>query len=151
MIPRLHDAVHSLAARTMAHIVPALSDPYAAADAGLVAALLVAVAQEAERGVAARLADIAELRPLFREGIEVLGDGVIATRLRSLLDRTPDDYTLSVLDEEHSAWLEALADLHELLEAAPAQADAAAAARLDAAIWRFLRTHTERHAFQLPL
>lgn len=151
MIPRLQEALHSLAARTVGHIVPSLTDPYAAADAGLIASLLVAVAQEAERGVAVRLADIAEVRPIFRDGHEALGDGALATRLRALLDRSPEDFTLSVLDEEHSAWLEALADLHEAVAGPAEGVDAAEAARIDAAIWRFLRGHTERHAFELPL
>jgi hypothetical protein len=149
MIPDLRSALDSLALRLASRVAPVLPvGSYEAADAALVAGLLSAAGQEAERGVAVRLTDMAELRPLFTDACARLPDDALRQRLAALLDDRQGDLTLSAVDAAHSSWLEALADLHAAVD----DVDAPAALRaLDERIWRFLETHTERHAYHLPL
>jgi hypothetical protein len=137
VIPRPDQALLDLAGRIGTRIAPALTDPYAAADAGMISMLLIALAKEMGSGVAQRMADGAELSALFADAAHAPG----AAARADFAGSEPESLTL----EDVNAWLDnglrLLVELHAWAEThEPA---------LDRAIWDWLYQHTERHKFPL--
>lgn len=137
MIPRARQALADLAGRLGGRIAPAVSDPYAAVDSGLVSMLMTMLAEELEAGVATRVADAEALKVLF-----LTAEAAPEAAARAAFNASePASLTLT----DVSAWLDGgmrlLIDLHQWAEAN----DAA----LNGRIWAFLAEHTERHAFPI--
>ena len=137
MIPRARQALADLAGRLGGRIAPAVGDPYAAVDAGLLTMLMTMLAEELEAGVAKRMADGEALKALFQTA-ESAPD---ASARAAFAASEPASLTLT----DVGAWLDGgmrlLVDLHQWAEANdPA---------LNGRIWTFLAEHTERHAFPI--
>lgn len=137
MIPRPHQALADLAGRIGTRIIPELSDPYSAADAGLISLLMTMLCSELETGVQRRMQDGEDLMAVFTGAAHAPGaecrDAFSASRPASL----------SLTDV--TAWLDQgltlLIELHTWAEETDAE--------LNARIWDFLANHTERHKFDI--
>lgn len=137
MIPRAHQALADLAGRIGTRIIPELSDPYSAADAGLISLLMTMLCSELETGVQRRMQDGEDLTAVFAGATHAPGaesrDAFSASRPTSL----------SLTDV--TAWLDQglalLIELHPWAEETDAE--------LNARIWDFLAKHTERHKFDI--
>ncbi len=142
MIPAGGRSLADLAMKLAADIAPAAATEYAGVNAGLMAMLLLALAQEHERAAAVRMADIDAIKVLFRQAESAHPDAPGAGKRASFCEREPKSLLLSDLDRFHAEGLAALIELHAWCEGE----DSA----LDRAIWDFLVEHTERHKFELP-
>lgn len=141
MIPRLPQGLADLAAKLAGAIVPETSSRFAMANAGMIAMLLGAAAQEAERAVACRMTDLAEIKALFADcGAGADPDNAAARA--AFQRREPQSLRLSDVDAVHADGLRLLIELHAWAE----DRDAA----LDRRIWDFLASHAERHRLDLP-
>ncbi len=100
---------------------PEASGDYAAGRVGMLLMLATLAAQEAERGVAARLWENGALPALFGRAAGVY-DGALAGALAGAAEGRDDDYAWSALDRANADLRRVLIGLHEAVEAA---ADAA--------------------------
>lgn len=142
MIPRASRSLADLAMKLATDIAPSVDNAYGMANAGLMSMLLLALAQEQERAAAQRVADIDDMKTLFRHAEGVHPEAPGAGQRAAFCEREPKSLWLTDLDRFHAEGLEALIALHAWAE----NADPA----LDRAIWDFLVRHTERHKFELP-
>ena len=99
------------------------------------AMLLMALADEAESGIAKRLADISEMAVLLQQG----GEKVDVPDLIA----NPTALTLTAVNEVHDACTRALISLHARIEASDPDGE------LNRQIWDYLSTTHERHALSI--
>lgn len=142
MIPAGGRSLADLAMKLASDIAPAAATEYAAANTGLMAMLLLAFAQEHERAAAARVADIEDIKKLFRQAGSAHPDAPGAGQRASFCEREPKSLRLSDLERFQAEGLAGLIELHAWAEGEDST--------LDRAIWGFLFEHTERHKFELP-
>lgn len=137
MIPRLSQGLADLAGKLASGIAPETTSRFAMANTGMIAMLLGALAQEAERAVASRMTDISEMKDLFGALDADAADPAQAQARREFLARQPASLTLGDVETLHAEGLELLISLHAWAEDADAD--------LNRRIWDFLLRHTERH------
>jgi len=136
MIPRPSRALADLAGKLVNDIAPETSSTFAAANSGMIAMLLGALAQDAERAAANRVADIDEMQRLFtRLGPD--SDPQRAAERTRYVERQPASLRLSDLDALHADGMQLLIALHAWAEAHDPD--------LDRGIWGLLLNHTERN------
>lgn len=129
MIPRPQQAIADLAIRLAMRVAPNTTDAFSAADAGLIAQLMLTVSQEFERSIDTRMSDIAEMKTLL--AVRPRGEGY--------QDMQPENLTLAAVNVVHDEGMRRVIALHAWAE----QHDEA----LNAEIWQFLRRYSERHKF----
>lgn len=135
MIPFASQAIKDLSQKILTEVLPNLSSSYGASDTGMMAMLLMALADEAESGVAKRLADISEMAVLLQQG----GEKVDVPDLIA----NPTALTLTAVNEVHDACTRALIALHGRLEVSEPDSE------LNRQIWDYLSTTHERHALSI--
>jgi hypothetical protein len=127
-------------------IIPAIPEEnYAMGDAGIVAMLIVLMAQEVDRAADRLIRDNAGMRALFaRAGGMVSGD--LAARLPAAAASRDADYRISTLEAGNAALKTVLIDLHtavELLDNAEAEA-------IDREIWAMMHGWANERLLVLP-
>lgn len=127
MIKELGKNLGFIAFKLGMDIAPATNSSYDAASASSFAALLGALAQEADRAVATRMADIDDIRALLPADAE--------------LPEKPASWHLDDVNALHAQALTLLIDRHRWAEDNDAE--------LNRSIWQFLNDHAERHSLQL--
>lgn len=137
MIPRMSQGLADLAGKLATGIAPETTSGFAMANTGMIAMLLNALAQEAERAVASRMTDITEMKDLFETAAAGAPDPSQAQARQDFLARQPASLTLSDVEALHAEGLDLLISLHAWAEDADAD--------LNRRIWDFLLRHTERH------
>lgn len=137
MIPRMSQGLADLAGKLATGIAPETTSGFAMANTGMIAMLLNALAQEAERAVASRMTDITEMKDLFETATAGPAEASQAQARQDFLARQPASLTLSDVEALHTEGLELLISLHAWAEDADAD--------LNRRIWDFLLRHTERH------
>lgn len=142
MIPDPGRSLADLALKLATDLAPAMSTEYGAANAGMMSLLLLALAQEQERAVAVRMADIEEMVALFTQAEQCHPEAAAAAERAAWCERRPQSLMLSDVDRFHGQGLKLLITLQVFAEAEDAD--------LDRAIWDFLSRHSERHRFDLP-
>lgn len=140
MIPQPARVLTDLAVKLAMSIAPETTSSFAMANTGLISMLMLSLAQDSERAVANRMADIDDMKALFLSIDAQPGPG--ADLRAAYCDGAPLGLHLSEMDAFHGEGLKLLIDLHAWAEAHSPP--------LDQAIWRFLRAHTERNKFDLP-
>ncbi len=135
MIPFASQAIRDLSQKILTEVLPNLSTAYAASDTGMMAMLMIALADEAETGIARRLADISEMAALLKQG----GESVEIPELIA----DPKALTLNAVNEVHDACTKALIELHTRVEASEAERE------LNRQIWSYLERYHERHALNI--
>ncbi|MCB1685040.1 MAG: hypothetical protein R3E82_00510 [Pseudomonadales bacterium] len=126
-----------IAVKLATDIGPQLTSKYHAASSGMMTMLLLALAQDADRAVANRFADVAELRDLFKAGSDAPG----AEARGAFTASEPAGLLLSQVTDWHSKGMSLLIELHAWAEVHDPE--------LDRQIWDFLRNHTERNRFDV--
>jgi len=140
MIPRPDKALTDIAVKLAMSIAPQIGASYHAANAGMISMLLLALAQDADRAVANRLADVEELKALFERALaDPQAPG--ADRLRAFCESEPPGWLLSQLSVWHDTGMALLIELHVWAESQHPE--------LDRSIWDFLYHHTERNRFDV--
>lgn len=138
MIPRPAEGLTDLAGKLATAVAPETSSRFAMANAGMISMLMMALAEQAESGVARRMEDIDDMKTLFRNAPDAPeNDGRTA-----FLDRQPVTLRTSDVDTVHAEGMQQLIELHAWAE----DHDPA----LNERIWAFLKRHTERHKIDLP-
>lgn len=137
MIPRPAQGLRDLAAKLATAIAPETSSRFAMASSGMIAMLLNALSQEAERAVDSRMQDIEDIRTLLAAGDAAPGDAERA----AFRTRTPASLRLTDVDAVHGDGMRLLIALHGWAE----DNDPA----LNRQIWDFLVRHTERHRLDM--
>ena len=129
MIPRPQQAIADLAIRLAMRVAPNTTDTFSAADAGLIAQLMLTVSQEFERSIDSRMSDIADMKTLLADRPQ--GEGY--------QDMQPASLSLTDVNAVHDEGMRRVIALHAWAE----QHDEA----LNTEIWQYLRRHSERHKF----
>ena len=137
MIPKPAKALTDLAMKLSTGVLPEVGSPYAAANAGMTAMLMIMLSQESERAIANRMTDVAELKSLFATA----GSFPDQSGLESFAGAEPDSLLLADVDRLHARGMNLLIDLHAWAES---HDDA-----LDEEIWAFLARHAERNRFDI--
>ncbi|HEY5679572.1 MAG TPA: hypothetical protein VIS55_05850 [Pseudomonadales bacterium] len=137
MIPNPSKALVDLAMKLSTGVLPEIGSPYAAANAGMTAVLLIMLSQDSERAIANRMNDIDELKALFADAA-AFPDRV---GLASFVDAEPDSLLLADVDRLHADGMRLLIDLHAWAESHDAG--------LDQEIWAFLGRHADRNRFDV--
>jgi len=142
VIPQPARALADLAVKLAQSIAPETSSPYAMANTGLISMLMLAMAQDSDRAVANRVADIEDMKALFARTERDHPEAPGAAARAQFRAGSPPGLRISELDPYHAEGMAALIDLHAWAERhAPA---------LSLQIWDFLLAHTERNRFDLP-
>jgi hypothetical protein len=140
MIPQPGSVLTDLAVKLAMSIAPETTSSFAMANTGLISMLMLSLAQDSERAVANRMADIEDMKTLFRSNDAQPAPGV---DLRgAYCESAPTGLHLTEMDVYHAEGLNLLIDLQAWAELHSPP--------LDEAIWQFLRAHTERNRFDLP-
>jgi hypothetical protein len=136
MIPQPSRALADLAGKLVNDIAPETSSTFAAANSGMIAMLLGALAQDAERAAANRMADIDDIQRLFTR-LTPDCDPARAAERTHYVERQPKSLRLTDLDALHADGMSLLISLHGWAEANDPE--------LDRSIWGLLLNHTERN------
>jgi hypothetical protein len=140
VIPQPGRILTDLAVKLAMSIAPETTSSFAMSNTGMISMLMLSLAQDSERAVANRMADIEDMKTLFRRAE---AEPAPAVELRAAYcEGVPRGLHLSEMEAFHGEGLTLLIDLHAWAEAHSPQ--------LDEAIWQFLRNHTERNKFDLP-
>jgi hypothetical protein len=140
VIPRPSQGLAALAAKLAAAIAPETTSRFAMANTGMISMLMLALAQDAERAVANRMADIDDMKALFAAATGA--DRERAEARAAFCSRQPNSLRIADLDVLHAEGLTLLIALHAWAEAHDAD--------LDRRLWDFLLRHTERNRLDLP-
>jgi hypothetical protein len=135
VIPRLSQGLAMLAGKLATAIAPETNSRFAMANTGMISMLLMALAQDADRAVAARLADIDDMKALFDAPGARTAAGADARA--AFLAREPASLRVSDVDVLHAEGLTLLIALHAWAESHDES--------VNGRIWDFLLRHTERH------
>jgi hypothetical protein len=141
VIPRLSQGLADLAGKLATAIAPETGSRFAMANTGMISMLLMALAQDAERAIANRMADIDDMKALFDAATAGDDDPEPARARTEFCARQPASLRVSDVDALHADGLRLLIDLHAWAEVHDAD--------LDRRIWDFLLRHTERHRLDL--
>lgn len=136
MIPHTDQALRMLSQRLMTQILPDIATEYSMSDGALIGLLMNAIADEAQEGIHRRLEDIAEMRDVFAASGDLLTEKEQAAITAPLAS-----YRLADVNQVHDALTRVLISLQVRCEQ-----DRQANADVHAAIWKYLKHHTERHA-----
>ncbi len=142
MTPNLPDILLGQSLALAAPQPPEASGDYMAGRLGMIALLCALAAQEAERGIAARLWENQALRDLFARAAGAY-DEPLAGALASAGARADEDVALSALDLANAELRRLLIALHEAVEA---RGDAG----LDAEILTLYRAMAHARRLELP-
>jgi hypothetical protein len=142
MTPSLPDILAGQAAALATPLPPEASGDYAAARLGILGMLAVLAAQEAERGIAARLWENGAMRMLFSTAAQAY-DGELDGRLGAAAAGAEDDFSWTALDGANADLRRLLIALHEAVEE---RRDAA----LDLEILRLYRRMAHERRLELP-
>ena len=135
MIPKADDGLRSLVQRFLTQVLADTQSGYVASDGMVMGLLMNALADELGEGIARRLADIATMSALLREGQ--------AFRACEVVD-VPANLTLAGVNACHDGLTRDLILLHAAVETDGGPS----AARLNRAIWQYLAETTERHTLK---
>lgn len=124
---------------------PESAGEFAGGRIGVIGMISFMAAQEAETGVAVRVAENRAIRALFADAARE-GWTPDAAELERLSKTTDEDLTLSGVDRANAALRRALIPLHEAVEATPGAEGRARQAR----ILNLLREGAESRALSLP-
>ena len=127
MIRDVSENLAFIAQRLMTEVAPQTTSNYAAANTAMIAGLLGALAQESERAVATRMADIAEIRALLGEAASFAAE--------------PESLHLQHVNALHAEAQAALIEHHAWAESNDPERNEA--------IWALLRRQAERHFLQM--
>ncbi len=137
MITRMPRGLADLAGKLAMSIAPETSSRYAMANTGMIAMLLTALSQEAERAVDVRMIDIQEIKSIFASVEPGPTEPVQAAARAAFCARQPTSLKLSDVEALHREGMRLLIALHAWAEEADED--------LNLSIWDFLVRHTERH------
>lgn len=142
MITRLPQGLADLAHKLATSIAPETSSRFAMANTSMIATLLAALSQDAERAVATRITDVEEMKALFDSVEPGAAHPVQASARAAFCAREPMSLRLSDVEALHREGLRLLIALHAWAEDCDDP--------LNRRIWDFLVRHTERHRLDLP-
>jgi len=134
MIPDPGKALADLAIN-VASLAAELRSSYSIANAGMVSMLLSALAADANRAVANRFDDVADMEAIFESARHAPGNDA----RQAFGADEPSSLTLSDVSAWHARAMALLIELHAWAEREDPE--------LDKAIWNFLYTHAERNRF----
>lgn len=142
MIPKAPDALRMLSQRILSHLVPNAASTYAMSDAAMVGMLMTALSGELESGIARRLADIDDMKAIFRLAARRLDDAVLPTDFKAVLESAPAELTMGDINAVHDAHTRVLVAVHEIVDTASATDPQV---EVNRAIWQYLGQHAERY------
>jgi hypothetical protein len=134
MIPHTDQALRMLAQRLMVQLLPELGSTYALSDGALIGLLMNAIADELAEGIQRRLDDIDDMKAVLLEGVDLLSE-----EEQEVMEQGIASMRLADIDARHDQLTLILITLHARSEEKPELAP------LNAAIWAYLRRHTDRH------
>jgi hypothetical protein len=147
MKPGIDAILPSLAVTMAFKIIPALPEAsYALGDARITAALLLLIAQQAEKGVDILYQENRRLRALFKSAAALDLPAALAKRLVTAAATSDEDLRLSAMEAANAGLATLLIDLQTEIEACQ---DAAAKA-VNREIWALLVTGAEARMLELP-
>jgi hypothetical protein len=145
--PDAGEMLGRIAQTLLADVAPRIADEYEQRSAMILGMLLVALAEEWERGAARRVEENAALRRLFAEAAPALRDRALRARVEGAAAGSDADLSLRALAAANEGLRALLIDLHAALE----DDGSAEARRLEDRVWSELRASTERRRLSIGL
>jgi hypothetical protein len=102
--------------------------------------MLTQLGEEFERAAARRIEENRELRRIFADAVDVVGDDDLRAKLAEAARGEDTNFTVSALEQSNCALRALLIELHVHVE----ELDSEPARRLEAEIWHELAASTER-------
>lgn len=146
MKPDVPVVMRGLFGTMLMEIAPNLTAEYSAGSVGIMSMMIFMTADEYDRAADIRAAENAEMRALFGEAVELIGDAALKARLAEAAKGRDASLRISALDKENSA----LATLLIELQAHAEESSGPHAAGLEARIWDYLVTAAERRKLTFP-
>ena len=116
MTPSLPDILRGFAVALNTPLPPEALGDYTAGRAGILTLLALLAAQEAERGIAARLWENGAIRSLFSAAAVSAYDGALGGRLATAVSGADDEASWTALDLANADLRRLLIALHEAVE-----------------------------------
>lgn len=111
------DVVLKTGGRTLlTQIMPAIDDSHFAGSTYVLSMLMNFAAQEYERGADVRVTDNAEMRAIFRDAADHVGDATLKNELVNAAGGTDVSLVISALNRSNDVLKEMLIRLHEHVE-----------------------------------
>lgn len=142
MKPDVDQTLRTLAEAIFLDVGPHVHVDYPRRIAEGIAALLLAAGEEWDRAAAWRVEENRTLRRLFREAALAVADPALRDRLERTGRGRPRSLRIHDLDRENDRLRQLLIELHAYVEGR----DDPRVRAIDEAIWRELRTSTQRRA-----
>jgi hypothetical protein len=142
MKPDVEVTLQLIAASLLLEIAPKISDDYTQRNSALTAMLLQIAAEEWDRAAARRVEENRAMRQIFADAAPEIDDPDLRPRLQTASRQEDESLRISDLNRDNDALRALLIELHAHVE----EIDSASARRIEAEIWRELRTSTERRA-----
>jgi len=143
MRPAVNVVFMKMAQDLMERVIPAISPTYHQGTIGMIATMLLSVAEEWDRVASRRVEENRSIRDLFRKASSIVNKPDLAKRLRELSETKDDDFHISALENNNCTLRAALIDLHAHIESQQGKD----ARTIEDAIWKELAASTERRRF----
>lgn len=140
--PEVDKVLTSFSGTLLTKIMPHLRSEYAQKDAGVMALVLNAAAEEYDRAAENRMTENRALRALFAEAIALLPAGELRAALEEAAKAEPKSLRIRDLNAANAALNARLIELHAYAEEARGDAWRA----LEAKIWDELKARTKRRS-----
>ncbi len=150
MIPKGAEGIAHIATRIMADLIPKTTDSYTIADLAMTASLIDMIGQDYDRAADVLVGDDADMRPILRDGLDHVVEGVLKQRIVAALASRPASLRVQDLSAHADAMLKVLVDLHAAIEVAERQG-AAWASEVNLRMWTFLDGYVEKRAYRSGL
>ncbi len=147
MKPDAGEMLGQIAQTLLADVAPRIPDEYQQRSAMILGMLLVALAEEWDRGAARRVEENSALRGLFADAAPALRDRALRSRTAEAALGSDTDLSLRALAAGNEALRALLIEVHAALEAD----DSAEAHRLEERVWSELVASTERRRLSIAL
>jgi hypothetical protein len=140
--PEIDLVLRAMTAKLLGEVAPALPDAYLRSNVEVMAALLMAAAEDYDRAAAVRVEENEAMRRIFREAAPSLGAGDLRSRLESAAAERDPSLRVADLNAVNDRLRALLIELHTLVEVG----DEEWTRRTNRAIWEELRASASRRA-----
>ena len=146
MKPEVDESLRHIMGWLLMGVAPSVSDDYERASVSMLAMLSAFMAEEFDRAAEIRVGENRAMQEIFSAATTVVKESVLRRRLSEASSNT-DSLRLSALNAANAELKKLLIDLQGHLE----QRDDDEAVCINRAIWRALKTFSQRRAFALPI
>jgi hypothetical protein len=135
MKPDTDFMLRAIAAELGSRIYPDVETSYGKANLEQIIQILVALAEDFDTAASRRIEENQQIRGLFEEALNSVGDDDLKMRLEKAVNETETDFRISALDTINQNLFSLLKELHEHVETLEGDEEH----KLERAIWQVLQ------------